>query len=388
MTGVTKAWTIHAGEGDPAKADPAALVHDDLPLAEPGPGEVLVEPLYGSWESNMTHALTRRPIDICRARKERRVVLGNSGVGRVLKGGPGTTLREGTVCLYALPHEFDAFGYPTRLMGFDLPGVRGILARRGVWKETALVPLPEGTRHSLRQWAAFGVRYLTAWSSWKIALGTWRLQMGEADQAVPHVWGWGGGTSLASVQLARHFGARAALLSGKPERLAQIASLGIDAVDRRPFQDLAHDPAREAADAGYAERYRGAERVFLETVRSRTEGAGVSIFFDYIGAPVIQATSRALARQGVIATAGWLEGVEIRLVRAAECIKRHTHVHTHGYRKDDVVPAVRFAEEHGWLPPIAADERVWGWDEMPALARAFAGGAISTYFPIYQVNPE
>jgi len=383
----TKAWVIHPAKGDPRTAGPTELRLEELSLGAPGDGEVLVEPLYGSWERNMTHALARNPVDVCRARGEETVVLGNSGVGRVLQGGPGTTVREGELCLFALPHKFDAFGYPIQLMGFDLPGRRGILAQRGIWKETDLAPLPASSRHSLPQWAAFGVRYLTAWSSWKIAYGAWRLQMSEEDQEVPFVWAWGGGTSFATVQLAQLFKARTAIISGTAERLALAAKLGITPIDRRPFQEISRDEERLARDPEYAKRCAAAEDAFLEIVRAHTEGRGASIFIDYIGTPLIHATVRALARQGVIATAGWLEGKEIKLVRAFECIKRHIHVHTHGYRRSDVAPAMRFGEEHGWMPVLGDGARIYSFEEIPSLARDFADGKISSYFPIYQINP-
>lgn len=383
----TKAWVIHPADGDPRTAGPTELELEDIPLGAPGDGEVLVEPLYGSWEHNMTHALARRPVDVCRARGEDTVVLGNSGVGRVLAGGPGTTLREGALCLFALPHRFDSFGYPTHLMGFDLPGRHGILARRGIWKETDLVPLPAPTRHSLPQWAAFGVRYLTAWSSWKVAYGAWRLQMSEDDQDVPFVWAWGGGTSLATVQLARYFRARTAIISGMAERLELAATLGITPIDRRPFKELARDEDRLARDPDYARRYAAAEDAFLQIVRAHTDNLGASIFIDYIGTPVIHATVRALARQGVIATAGWLEGKDVKLVRAFECIKRHTHVHTHGYRRSEVVPAMQFGEQRGWMPVLGDRVQIYAFDDIPRLASDFADGKIASYFPIYQINP-
>jgi hypothetical protein len=37
------------------------------------------------------------------------------------------------------------------------------------------------------------------------------------------------------------------------------------------------------------------------------------------------------------------------------------------------------------MPP--ASEQVFAWDEIPALARKHADGALSTYFPIFQINP-
>ena len=60
----------------------ADLVLEDFELPDIGPGEILAEPIYGSREGNMNHALQRKPIDICRRRGEERVILGNGFVAR------------------------------------------------------------------------------------------------------------------------------------------------------------------------------------------------------------------------------------------------------------------------------------------------------------------
>lgn len=375
----TEAWAVRPDDGRPGRLEKV-----EITLRPPGVSEVIVEPLLGSWESNMTHAIARRPVDICAMRNEPYVVLGNSGVGRVVACGPDVALSEGDVCLYAFPHEFDAHGFPIRLMGFDRPHLHGLLAKRGLWRAEDLFVLPKDSRFTLRQWAAFSVRFLSAWSSWHIAHGAWRLQM---DGVPPHVFGWGGGTTLATLQLARAYGFEATMLASKPGRLELIEALGIHALDRRTYVDLWHEDER-MTDPAYAARYREAERRFLAEVEARTHGRGVSIFFDNIGTPVLRATLKALARQGVLATVGWLEGRDTYLNRARECVHRHLHVHTHGYRRQDVAPAVAFAEANGWMPTVHAEERVYAFDAIPALAEDFAAGRVTTYFPIYAINPE
>ena len=77
-------------------------------LPDMGPSHVLVEPIIGCWEANMAHALARKPIDICRERGEEKVVLGNSGVVRVVKVGAAvTTARVGDVCMVYGGAAFD-----------------------------------------------------------------------------------------------------------------------------------------------------------------------------------------------------------------------------------------------------------------------------------------
>src|SRR5262249_9744127 len=132
--------------------------------------------------------------------------------------------------------------------------------------------------------------------------------------------------------------------------------------------------------------YLEAEEVFLNIVREHTEGQGVSIFIEYIGNPVLRATLKALAHRGVITTAGWKRGLKTSNVRALECMNWHIHVHTHYAPYAEGVAAVRFAEETGWLPP-AGDNEVWSWENIPELARTYQAQGLTTYFPIFQVNP-
>jgi hypothetical protein len=75
--------------------------------------------------------------------------------------------------------------------------------------------------------------------------------------------------------------------------------------------------------------------------------------------------------------------MRVSLMRGTECIERHIHVHTHGAKRSTA--GVHFAEETGWLPPVA--DKVYSWDEIPELAQAYGEGRIDSYFPVFQVNP-
>src|SRR5262245_8565313 len=88
-------------------------------FAAPGEGEALVEPLFGSWEANIEHALSRSPIDVCRLRDEEAVVLGNLGVVRVLDPGSSRSLAEGEVCMVMPFARRDRYGYAQLIYGYD-----------------------------------------------------------------------------------------------------------------------------------------------------------------------------------------------------------------------------------------------------------------------------
>ena len=374
--------------GDKAHPGPGRLELGQVSFDDLLGNEVLVEPLLVGWDSEAQHALERQPVDVCSVRGEPEVVLGSSGVVRVLKPGPGVTgLKEGQICLLQGNYRPDRFGYMQQggEFGYDARGTVGLLARRTKIRQSSLVPLPRDTRHSLAQWAAFGSRYVTAWANWRVAHATWRLQVNEQDQLMPHVWGWSGGTTFAELTLAQRYGARAAMIADGPAELALADRHGLIHVDRRRFPDIEFDE-RRIGETDYERRYRASEQVFLGIVGEITHGLGVSIFVDHVGAPLIRPTVEALGREGVVTTAGWCKGTRVAIVRAHECLQRHQFVHTHYARPDEVRAAMQFGERTGWMPPVIPNVRPWAYDQLPELVAACNTNEVGTYFPLVQVN--
>jgi NADPH:quinone reductase-like Zn-dependent oxidoreductase len=347
----TEAWVLYQGPVEVQARGELRLEQFSFP--DISDFEVLAEPIYGCWEANMTHALEREPVDIVRQRGEEKIVPGNAGVVRILKPGSAvTSVKEGDVCVVSPIGSWDKNGFMLMVVGYDAPRTMGVLAKQMKLHERQVVLLPNPTKHSYRQWAAFPVRYATAWSNWKVAWGCWRLQMAEEDCPLPCVWGWGGGVTLAELELARMAGCRTAMIASSDERLRLIEQRGIQPIDRREFSALSYDPEKYRTDRAYKKSYLRAERTFLDLVKSNTMGQGVAIFIDNIGTPVFRATLRALSHQGVVTTAGWKKGMDISLTRAPECIARHIHVHTHGCRHSHGAPSGWFAEQTGWVPPV------------------------------------
>lgn len=384
MSYVADAWVLP--KGDPKHPGRAELTRKSITVPSPGEGEVIAAPLYGCWEGNMGHALHRKPVDVCRQRGEDDVVLGNAGVVRVLEvGRQVTTVEPGQVAIVFCVGETDRFGYPIKILGYDAVGSQGVLATRMRIGQHQLIPIPVNSRYAPVQWAAFSLRYVTAWSNWELAHGTFRLLIGADEMPAPHAWGWGGGVTLAELDLARRHGFRTVMLSGNDAHIEEIRSYGVDVVDRRSFGELQFDEERYRADHAYRASYHAAESAFLDEVRARTGGEMVQIFVDLVGLPVHRPTLKALSRQGVITTAGWKEGMKLWNLRAIECIERHQHVHTHYARYAQGVAAVAYAEEHGWLPKV--EGRCYAFDEVPELAEAYERHE-TALFPCFAVAPD
>jgi NADPH:quinone reductase-like Zn-dependent oxidoreductase len=364
-TVTTDAWVLHRGD-EPGRSGRLTLEEFEFPT--PGEHEVLARPLYGAWEGNMDHALRRSPIDVCELRGEDRVVLGNAGVVEVIDVGMSvSTVRPGDIGIVFCNGVWDEHGYPIRILGYDAPGTMGVLARRMKLHEKQLVVIERDNNFSLAQWAAFSLRYVTAWANWQVAWGCFRAQLPEVPASDVHVWGWGGGVALAELVLAQKYGCRTAMVASTPKRLAQLRSLGISPVDRSEFRESHF------------------ERDFLDAVQDYTDGRGVSIFVDNLGVHP-NATLKALGREGVITTSGWKFQTRFPIQRAMECQSRHLHVFTHYARHAEGQAAVAFALENGWLPPL--DGHVYAWEEIPRLAEEYAAGRIDSYFPIFAVHGQ
>jgi NADPH:quinone reductase-like Zn-dependent oxidoreductase len=359
----TEAWVLHRGDDS---GSPGQLVRETFTFPDIGVEEVLARPLYGCWEGNMDHATRRTPVDVCALRHEDRVVLGNAGVVQVERTGSAVTaVREGDVCLVFCNGTPDAHGYPTTILGYDAPGTMGVLARTMKLHERQLIAIPPGSPFSLEQWAAFSLRYITAWANWQVAWGCWQTQMREVPPGDVFVCGWGGGVSLAELSLAKAMGCRVAMLASTPKRLSLLTDIGLEPIDRSAFGAATF------------------EEDFLAALHARTGGQGVSIFVDNIGSHY-RSTLKALARQGVITTSGWKRGMTHPTLRSMECISRHIHVFTHYARYPEGLAAVGFALERGWMAQVTG--RVYAWDEIPELAQGYAAGLVDDYFPIFSVN--
>ncbi|MDP9360610.1 MAG: zinc-binding dehydrogenase [Acidobacteriota bacterium] len=382
MTGHdARAWVLYPGDSGPSE-----LVLEEIRIDPVRPNEVLAAPLYGCWEGNMGHAVARVPVDICRVRNEPKVVIGNAGVVRVLETGTDvTSVRPGQNAMVFPSGVSDERGYMLKALGFDAPGQIGLLATKMKLTDRQFIPIPTNTRFTLAQWAAFSVRYITAWSNWRMAYGVFRLQMDENECPSPHTWGWGGGTTLAELDLARRHGCTVVMVSGKDRNLDMIRRLGIEGLDRKQFEVLEYDEERFRSDREYRASYKRSEVAFIGEVKRRTNHEMVQIFLDYVGAPVYRLTLKALSRQGVLATAGWKKGMHVSHLRSQECISRHQHIYTHYARLSQGLEAMQYAEASGWM--AEPDQRIYGFDEIPELARDYAQD-LTGYFPCYAVNPE
>lgn len=136
-------------------------------------------------------------------------------------------------------------------------------------------PMPAGL--SFAQAAALGVNHLTAWRMLftKAQLKPWETVL---------IFGIGGGVSLAALQLAKQAGARAIVTSRDPAKLERARLLGADHLIDSSTQDVA------------------------KTVLAATNGRGVDVVIENVGAAVWSEAMKSLVRGGRLVTCGATTG--------------------------------------------------------------------------------
>lgn len=191
------------------------------------------------------------------------------------------------------------------------------------------------------QAAALGVNHLTAW---RMLFTRARLQPWETVL----VFGIGGGVSLAGLQLAKGIGARVIAVSRDPAKLERALALGADEVIEWGRQDLPREVAR------------------------LTQGQGVEVVFENVGAAVWTDALKSLARGGRLvtcgATSGDQPGADLRRVFIRQLQVLGSTLGTLAEMRD----LLAWVERHRLVPVI---DRRYPLDEVHAALDRLASGA-------------
>jgi NADPH:quinone reductase len=229
--------------------DTVIELRDSL-IPQPGPGQLLVHMQAASLnrgEFILGHGLQKTGTW---------KAIGGEGAGEVAAVGEGVTAFKagdrvmgrcgGSFSEYAVMEVAEAIAMPSALS----------------WEEAASVPLTFLT--------AFDMLVLQG----RLKQGEWLLVNGVSS-----------GVGVASLQLAKVLGAKVIGTSGSADKLARLASLGLDAGLRTRAPD------------------------FSAKVREITGGHGADLVVNTVGGSVFAENVRAMAFEGRLATVGYVDGV-------------------------------------------------------------------------------
>lgn len=233
---------------------PEVLVWDELPVPEPGPGEVLIRSrgFAVNWADLMERA------GVYPGAPDPPYVMGHDLAGDIVAHGPGV--------------EGPAIG--TRVFGL-LPqagtSAEWIVARAG-----QVYPVPEALTDA--EAAGLGSPFLTADAA-LVTMG--RLQAGETVL----VHAAAGGFGSATVQLCKAYGAGTVIATaGSPEKLQRVAALGADVTVDYTTED------------------------FVEVVKRVTDGRGVDLVMESVGGDVLARSFDCVRPAGRLVSVGASSG--------------------------------------------------------------------------------
>ena len=231
---------------------PEALVIEDVPAAEPGPGEIAV--------TVRVAALNFFDTLITRGKYQHKPELPFSPAGEIA----GVVARVGEGVSGFLPGDRVA-----AYLGWG--GARDEV----IVTTEAAIPIPSGVADEV----AAGV---------PITYGTAIHGLKDRANVQPNEWvavtGAAGGAGLAAIEIAKVMGARVIAVASSEEKLAICRAHGADAVIDYGKEDL------------------------KQALRERTGGAGVDVVYDCVGGDAAEPALRALRWNGRFLVVGFASG--------------------------------------------------------------------------------
>lgn len=255
---------IAHGEG--GKAQVMHLLEDERPA--PGPGEVLIE---------VHVAGVNRPD-----------VLQRSGNYPPPKGASPYLGLEVAGVIAAVGTGVDSWRVGDQVCALT-PG--GGYAEYCVTDARHCMPVPKGL--TLLQAAALPETYLTVWTN---LFERARLESGQSVL----VHGGSSGIGLTAIQLAREFGATVYTTVGSEEK------------------------AKACVEAGARRSINYREEDFAEVIAQETDGHGVDVILDMVGAPYIVRNIASLALEGCLVQLAFLEGSRFDFDATSVMLRRLT----------------------------------------------------------------
>ncbi|MEI7786128.1 MAG: zinc-binding dehydrogenase [Betaproteobacteria bacterium] len=317
MNTTMRAVRLHAQDGHPL-----LRLDSDVPVPSPGPGEVLlaVKACGINQVDLLTHdGQTPQPVKLPH-------ISGTEVAGDIValgEGVSGWTLGQAVVldpilhcgqCVPCRAGETNQCRH-SRVFGVQTPGGYGEYVAAPARQ---LLALPTGMSHAQAASAA-----VTGPTAWHMLHRRAELRVGQDVLIVAA----GSGIGVIGTQIAKLAGARVIATVGSEEKMQQARELGADLVVNHSQPDWA------------------------EEVRRFTEGRGVDIVFEHVGAATWASSLKALARGGKLVTCGGHSGFQVDINLWHLFVKEHSLIGSFAATRQDFLDVMRLLGQ-GRIRPV------------------------------------
>jgi NADPH:quinone reductase-like Zn-dependent oxidoreductase len=294
------------------------------PDPEVGPGQALLEIRAAALNHLDLYTRAHHAADPSAADK----IIGSDAAGVVreiglgvedLAPGDAVVLNPGLSCGTC---DLCEAGEESECLGFDLVG-RGV---PGTYAGLVVVPAmnlaPKPAHLSFEEAAALPLAHLTAW---RMVMNRGGLQTGETVL----IHGIGGGVALAALQIAKLANAEVIVTSSADDKLVRARELGAD----------------------HTVNYRQAPEV-VKAVREMTDGKGVDLVVDSVGAATLPVSVSAARNGGRVVVCGATTGADVSINLREVFWRQITIIGSTMGCTDDFREMLATIDERGLVPVV------------------------------------
>ena len=343
------AWAIRRERfGEPMQS----FQHEELPVWDLGPRDVLVKVMAAGVNYNGVWAGLGKPVDIMRAHGMPYHIAGSDASGVIWAVGESVHEHAvGDEVVLHCNHLVEPGGSDRQtIWGYETPD--GSFAQFTRVQSQQVLPKPEAL--TWEEAASYGLVYYTAH---RMLID--RAQVAPGEDVL--IWGGAGGLGVFAIQLCKAVGARAIAVVSSDERAELAMSLGAyGVINRKEFPDLQY---RE----GESEEQKKTRLVAMKAFGRRIcdilgERKKVEVVFEHVGKATFPASVWLAAKFGRIVICGATTGYDLTFDVRHLWMKQKRIIGSHFADADSARRANRLVVQ-GKVKPVLT--KLFTWDEIP-----------------------
>ena len=326
--------------------------HEELPVWELGPGEVLVQVMAAGVNFNGIWAGLAQPVDVLKGHGLDFHIAGSDASGVVWAVGPGVDDHKvgDEVVLHCNHLRYPGTNDLQTIWGYETPD--GSFAQ--FTKVQGQQVLPKPPQLSWEEAASYGLTYYTAH---RMLIDRAKVEPGEDVL----IWGAGGGLGVFAVQLCAVAGARAIAVVSSDDKAELCMKLGAHGViNRKEFPGVQYkDNMTPEERKAHSTDLKGFGKRIWEILGERK---GPEVVFEHVGKATFPASVFLASKYGRIVICGATTGYNLNFDVRHLWMRQKRIIGSHFADADSAGRANRLMIQ-GKVKPVMT--RLFTWEEIP-----------------------